>query len=193
MAPMPGLRSSPGMPPNEVCKLMKTLAVLLLCLGLTQLAHAQAGSGMYMGAALGTFDYEEGGLEAISDNTSAYQLFGGFNDHFAVEFGLGRTGDIEGEFTEVFPGVGPITLEVDAIYDIYALRAIGLLPFEELSLFGAVGYYSASLGGPVSVAGIGDIGEVGGHERGATAMLGIQRDFGLDLRSVSCDLSRKRS
>jgi hypothetical protein len=165
---------------------MRKLAPLL-CLGFTQLAHAQADGGMYMGAALGTFDYEESGPDAISDDTSAYQLFGGyrFNDHLAVEVGFGRTGDIEGEFVEVIPGIGPITLEVDANFDVYTVRAIGFLPFEQLSLFGAAGYYSASLGGPVSVAGFGDIGEVDGHERGATAALGIQRDFGLDLRSLS--------
>ena len=165
---------------------MKKLA-LLLCLGSTQLVHAQADSGLYMGAALGTFEYEEHLPGGISDDTSAYQLFGGYrlNDHFAVEVGFGRTGDIEGEFTEVVPGIGPITLEVDGVYDIYTLRAIGLLPFEQLSLFGAAGYYSASLGGLVSIAGIGDVGEVDGHERGASAVLGIQRDFGLDLRSLS--------
>jgi hypothetical protein len=165
---------------------MKKLA-LLLCLGFAQLAHAQAERGAYMGAALGTFDYEEGDPEVISDDTSAYQLFGGYrlNDYFAVELGLGRTGDIEGDFTDVIPGIGPITFEIDASYDIYTLRAVGFLPFEELSLFAAAGYYSASLGGPISVAGIGDVGEVDGHESGATAVLGIQRDFGLDLRSLS--------
>jgi hypothetical protein len=166
---------------------MKKLA-LLMCLGITQVAHAQGERGLYMGAELGTFDYEESGPGAVlSDDTYAYELLGGYrvNEHFGVEVGLGRTGDLEGEFTEDIPGLGPITFEVDGVYDIYAVRAVGLLPFEEFTLFGAAGYYSASLGGPVSVAGIGEVFQADGHQRGATAAFGIQRDFGLDLRSFS--------
>lgn len=166
---------------------MRKLAVLT-CLALTaQVAHAQAGRGGYMGGMLGKFDYEEAddfdGLP-VSDDTSIYHLFGGyqFNENLAVEGGIGRTGDIEESFTDIFVDA---TVEVDAIYDIYTARVIGILPFDAVSLYGAVGYYSASLSGPVSVAGFGQIGELDGHESGATASIGLQRDFGLDLRNLS--------
>lgn len=165
---------------------MKLLAVLV-CLVLSQVAHAQGARGGYMGGLLGKFDYEEpediDGLP-VSDDTYIYHVFGGyqFNEHFALEGGIGRTGDLEESFPDFFPG---FTLEVDQIYDIYTIRALGILPFDALSLFGGVGYFSASLSGPVDVAGLGQIGELDGHESGAVATLGVQRDFGLDLRNLS--------
>jgi outer membrane protein with beta-barrel domain len=165
---------------------MKRLA-LLTCLGFAQLAHAQAERGGYMGGSVGIFDYEEAPTVdelAFSDDPWIYHIFGGYqlNEHVAIEAGFGRTGDIEGSFTDIFPG---FTVEVDAIYDIYTFKVLGILPFDAVSLFGAAGYYSASLSGPVEVVNFGQIGELDGHERGATATIGVQKDFGLDLRSMS--------
>lgn len=166
---------------------MKYVAVLV-CLGLAQIGHAQDQSGGYIGAGFGTFDYDEGdGPTAVSDTTTAYQVYGGyrFNDHFAVELGMGRTGDLEADIEDVISSIGPVTLEIDGEYTVYALRVIGLLPFERFSLFGGVGYYSADLNATVSLQGLGEIGWIDGHERGATASAGVQYDFGLDLRSFS--------
>ena len=152
------------------------------------LVHAQSDRGVYIGAALGTFDYEEqvdDGI-ALSDSTSSYQLFGGYrlNDHVALEFGWGGTGDIEGTIPAVVQGLGPVLLDASGSYDIYSLEALGILPFDRLSLFGGLGYFSASLSGPVSLPGFGQIGELDGHERGAMVSLGLQRDFRLDLENL---------
>lgn len=158
-----------------------------ILLGAAPSAHAQDYRGMYMGGELGTFDFEEQVQGGISDNTTVYQLFGGyrFNDHVALELGLGQTGDIEDEAIVVLPPFGDVTLEFDSSYDIYTLRAIGILPFDLTSLFAAAGYFSASLGGTVTLAGFGEIGFVDGHDRGATASIGVQRDFRLDLENLS--------
>jgi hypothetical protein len=167
---------------------MKRVA-LLTCLGVAYVSDAAAQAGGYIGGALGTFDYEESDeiVFPLSDSTSAYQLFGGytFNEHLALELDIGRTSDIEGSFTETVPGIGDITFDVEATFDIYTFQVLGFLPFERLSLFGGVGYSSASISGPVSARGFGDVGVVDGHERGATASGGIQYDFGLDLESFS--------
>lgn len=168
---------------------MKYLA-LVCCFAFAPLAHAQDEKGIYMGAGLGTFNYDESGGDlalGVSDDTWAYHLFGGykFNENFAVELGIGGTGDIEDSFTEVFPGLGPITLDVAATYSIYTVTALGILPFDAFSLFGGAGYYSASLDGTIDAQGFGTIGSVDGHDSGATALFGIQHDFGLDLKSIS--------
>lgn len=167
----------------------KCVLALTLLFGAVSVASAQEYRGMYMGAALGTFDYEEDfdGEDAISDSTSVYQLFGGyrFNEYVALELGYGQTGDIEDDVEAFLPGLGTVTLEFDAQYDIYALRAFGILPLNAISLFASAGYFSASLGGPVSISGFGDIAELDGSESGATVSIGIQKDFRLDLENLS--------
>jgi hypothetical protein len=168
---------------------MKKLA-LLLSLAVAPLAHAQDDLGMYFGAGLGSFDYDESGSASgipVSDSTYSYHLFGGYKfiENFALEVGIGGTGDIEESFTETFPGIGPIRLNVDGTYDIYTITALGILPLDQFSLFGGAGYFSASLGGTVDAEGFGTIGEIDGHDNGATATFGIQRDFALDLKSLS--------
>jgi hypothetical protein len=172
---------------------MKKLA-LLLALAIAPLAHAQDDRGMYFGAGLGSFDYDESSdafAFAISDSNYAYHLFGGykFTENFALEVGIGGTGDLEENIPDVFvpqiPQLGLVTLELDGTYDIYTITALGILPFDQFSLFAGAGYFSASLGGTVNVSGIGTIGSLDGHDNGAAATFGVQRDFGLDLKSLS--------
>lgn len=166
---------------------MKRL-VLLACVGFPLVSQA-AEPGAYIGGALGTFDYEESEeiVFPLSDSALGYQLFGGytFNDHLAIEVDIGRTGDLEGSFTETVPAFGDVTFDVELTYDIYTVQVLGFIPLERLSLFGSVGYYSASVSGPISVRGFGEIGGFDGHERGAAVTGGIQYDFGLDLESFS--------
>jgi hypothetical protein len=165
---------------------MKTLA-LLLCFALAPLAHAQDDRGMYFGAGLGSFDYDEGGIDGISDSAYSYHLFGGYKfiDNFALEFGIAGTGDLEETFPEAF-GPGTPSVNVDLNLDIYRLTALGILPLDRFSLFAGAGYFSASYGGDVNIAGFGDAGSFdGGNESGAAATFGIQRDFGLDLKALS--------
>jgi hypothetical protein len=172
------------MPPKQLARL-----AFLSCLASASFAHAAADRGGYMGGALGTFSYKEPSDDpfAISDNTTQYQLFGGYriSDHFALELGWSRTNDIESSFTQNVIGLGPTRFDVSAYYDIYALKALGYMPFDLISLFGGVGYYSASLKGQVDVSGFGTVGSVTDHGNGATAVFGIQRDFKLDLKSLS--------
>jgi hypothetical protein len=168
---------------------MKTLA-LLLCLALAPLAQAQDDRGMYFGAGLGSFDYDEpgnGSSLAISDSTYAYHLFGGYKfiENFALEVGIGGTGDIGESFTQTVPGLGTLALEVEGTYDIYTLTAVGILPLDRFSLFAGAGYFSASLGGTIEASGFGTVGAIDGNDSGAVATFGIQRDFGLDLKSLS--------
>ncbi|HEX6997736.1 MAG TPA: porin family protein [Gammaproteobacteria bacterium] len=161
---------------------------LLACLGLAQLAHAQGEGGAYVGAGFGIFDYEEDiGSEVVSDSAAAYQIIGGyrFNDYVAVEFNIGRTGDIEDDFEGTIPGVGTFSFQVDRTFDVYAAKVLGYLPLDRFRLFAGIGYYSADIGDTVSVGGIGEVGFVDDHARGSTATLGVQYDFGLDLRNFS--------
>lgn len=161
---------------------------LVPCLVLAQVSHAQAEDGAYMGAAIGAFGFEQANLaDGISDNTYAYELFAGyrFGNHFALEGGMGRTGNIAADLTVAFVDVGPVALEADLAYDIYTVRAIGFLLLDDLSLFGAAGYFSAGAGGTITSAEFGNVGEFVGHERGATAILGIQHDFSLDWSGLS--------
>lgn len=182
-----------GLSPEPWLKRMsrKQLArlALLSCLASASFAQAADDRGGYMGGALGTFDYSEPSdfLFAVSDNTTQYQLFGGYrvSNHFAVEFGWARTSDIKSSTTLFVQGLGPTQFDISQSYDIYALRAIGFLPFDRLSLFGGVGYHSASLIGDVNVPGVGNVAAVKDHINGSTAVLGIQHDFKLDLKSFS--------
>jgi Outer membrane protein beta-barrel domain len=164
---------------------MKNFALLLL-LGIAPLAHAQSERGMYFGAGLGSFDYDEGS-DGISDSNYAYHLFGGykFSDNFAIELGLGGTGDLEESFTDTVPGIGTVTLEVDAHASIYSLVLLGMLPFDRMSLFAGVGYFNAGFEGDVNAVGFGGGSFDGGHDHGALASFGLQHDFGLDLKSFS--------
>jgi opacity protein-like surface antigen len=173
------------MPRNQLARL-----ALLLCLAFASFAQAADDRGGYMGGALGTFDYSEPSEDnflAVSDNTTQYQLFGGYrvSNHFGVEFALGRTQDLDTTTTILDGQGGQATLDISQYFDIYALKAIGFLPFRLTSLYGGVGYYSASLSAEVSVPGFGTVLTGDGHFSGSTAGIGIQRDFRLDLKSLS--------
>jgi hypothetical protein len=164
---------------------MKKL-VLLLCIAFAPLAHAQGDRGMYFGAGIGAFDYDEG-PEGISDTNYEYHLFGGYKvlESFAIELELGGTGSLEETFVDNGP-FGPININVDATLAVYKLTFLGILPFDAISLFAGAGYYSAGLEADINVEGFGDQGTIDfGHERGATATFGLQHDFGLDLKSLS--------
>ena len=102
-----------------------------------------------------------------------------------IELGLGGTGDLEESFTDTVPGIGTVTLEVDADATLYSLSLLGMLPFDRMSLFAGVGYFNAGFEGDVNVVGFGGGSFDGGHDHGALANFGIQHDFGLDLKSFS--------
>ena len=165
---------------------------LLSCLAAAPLAHAARAPderGGYMGGAFGTFNYEESSdiPFAVSDDTTQYQLFGGYrvSKLFGVEFGLGKTQDLKSSFFVDVPGLGTTKFDISGTYDIYTLKALGYLPIHLTSLYGGLGYQSATLNGDVDVQGFGTVGTVHDHLSGSTAVIGIQRDFNLDLKSIS--------
>lgn len=129
---------------------MRRIAGLVLLLGLSAGAQSQEIRGVYAGASLGLFSYNEDGdnLGApVSDNTEAYRIFGGyqFNSVYAIEAGWG----VSGEFGERFGGFDAmgerISLSLAGEYEISTLRFIALAPFSQLGMFGGVGYYDATL------------------------------------------------
>ena len=162
---------------------------LLLCLAAASAAHAADKRGGYMGGALGTFRYEEPSdiTFGVSDNTTQYELFGGYrvSDYFAVEFGLARTQDLDSTTVVDVQGLGATNFDVSQYFDIYTLKALGFKPFDLFSVFGGAGYYSAALNGEIEVSGFGTVATAKDHSRGAMAALGVQRDFRLDLKSLS--------
>lgn len=146
-----------------------------------------------MGGALGEFFYKESPEVdfALEDDTTQYQLYGGYriSKVFGVEGGLTHTNDIDSSFPinlQTSQGTTvPGRLDISASYDIYEIKALGYLPFNLTSLFGGLGYQSASLNGDADIAGIGTVGTLHNHFRGSMAVIGIQRDFRLDLKSIS--------
>ena len=156
----------------------------LLCLGLSlafvQSAAAQdSREGAYMGFALGSFSYQEEdpdlGVTIVDDSATAYRILGGyrFNDNFALEGTWGKTGDLEETFAEFIPGFGNLTVNMTGDYEVLTVRALGIIPFENVSLIGGLGYYDADLNATVSVTGLGSF-DAEGSDDGATLVGGLE-------------------
>ena len=120
------------------------LLCLALSLAFAQAAAAQDRSGGYMGFSVGSFSFAED-EDLLDDSATAYRVMGGyrFNDHFAVEGGWEKTGDVEESFSEVIPPFGTVTLNIGADFEILTVKALGFIPFEKVSLLGGVGYFDA--------------------------------------------------
>ena len=156
-------------------------------------ARAQSDEGIFIGVTYGQLDYEvydeEDDEELFSDNGNNFRLFGGYrlNEHFGLEVGLAKTSGIDDQFSSTLPGQGTIIESLDAEIRTLSLRAIGIVPFEHLSLYGAAGYYDASVSGYYSygdsfssqVFRLDDY-----NDSGLTVAAGMQFDFdsGLSLR-----------
>src|SRR5262245_32713641 len=154
----------------------------LICFGLSlafmQSAAAQdSREGAYMGFSLGSFSYEEEdpdlGVTIVDDSATAYRIFGGyrFNDNFAFEGGWGKTGDLQDGFSESIPGFGNLTLNMTGDYEVLTVRALGFIPFENVSLLGGLGYYDADLNATINVSGLGSFSAEGSDD-GATLVGG---------------------
>ena len=171
---------------------MKYLIWLGLSLACVQGAAAQDRSGAYVGASVGSFSYQEEdeGLGVIDDTATAYRVLGGyrFNDHFAVEGGWGKTGDLKGGFTETIPPFGTFTINVVGNYEILTVRALGFLPFEKVSLLGGVGYFDADIDASVSATGpiVIDALDASGSDDGATLVGGLE--FNLERVDIRGEL-----
>jgi opacity protein-like surface antigen len=124
------------------------LALLaLVALGVAPVVDAQDGTAYY-GISLGEFDYTEedgAGGDLFSDSVSAWHLMVGyqFMEHLAVEGSYGQSDTIRD--TRTFPGLLPGTQDevtfVSELDQIFTIRLVGVLPFENgISLMAGVGY-----------------------------------------------------
>jgi OOP family OmpA-OmpF porin len=165
---------------------MKRLIYLGMSLAFVHAAAAQEeSSGAYMGFSVGSFNYEEDGL--IDDSSTGYRIMGGyrFSENFAVEGGWGKTGDIQDSYTESIPPFGDFTLDLTGEYEVMTVRALGIVPFENLSLIGGLGYYDADLDLTVGIAGLGEE-SFSDSDDGATLVGGLE--FNLDRIDIRTEL-----
>jgi hypothetical protein len=164
---------------------MRSISLLLLALFATA---ASAQQSIYVGLALGNFDFSEHigdlVLGTVSDTATKQQLFGGFeiNDHFAIEISYGKTDELHYANTVNVESLGEITGRVDQDFTITNLLAVGQLPFEWGALLGGIGFFSSDndyresytgdiLGGTIS-------GDGSFSDDGMSAMLGAEWRFG---------------
>ncbi len=138
-------------------------------------AQAQSDSGPYIGVGVGVFDYyeydDQTGL-VVDDSTPVYRLIGGYqlNENLAIEGTLARTGDIKETFP-FGPPVGTVTARAD--YELYSVRALGLVPLRSFDFYGGVGYYKATLKSDLSAPDIGLADSAQSDGSGATLLGGV--------------------
>jgi OOP family OmpA-OmpF porin len=129
---------------------MRGVLVLAVLVGVSTAARAQEIQGGYVGLSAGYFDYQESAEAVgipISDSTSSYRVFGGyqFNDYYAVEAGWEATGDIKEGISFMDPDFGNVSFNVRADYEIATVRVLAMAPLQTMSIFGALGYYDSTL------------------------------------------------
>jgi hypothetical protein len=120
---------------------------ILLGLLVSPLSYAQ--DAIYVGVGVYQFDYEENipnvVISGISDTSSAYKLFGGFqfNDYLAMEIGFGQSGDLTYNVVRNVPGFGETNYSLMSDFKISSLKAMGLLPMEWGVLLAGLGTFRA--------------------------------------------------
>ncbi|MDH3505914.1 MAG: porin family protein [Gammaproteobacteria bacterium] len=168
--------------------------IVLTCFLLaTSVVQAQEETGGFVGLTYGILSleaYDDLDFELISESGDQLRLFGGYrvNDHFAFEAGWSDTSGIDDSFSGFLPCCGDVTESFDVDIETLTLRAVGIIPFDRISLFGALGYYDASFSGRYSYTdnfesisfNVGDFYD----DSGAVVAAGIEFDFenGLRLR-----------
>ena len=107
---------------SNIGEAMKNLALLLL-LGIAPLAHAQERKRHVLRRRARVVRLRRGERRHIRFHTmpTTYSAATSSSDNFALELGLGGTGDLEETFTDTVPGIGTVTLEVDADATLYSL------------------------------------------------------------------------
>jgi opacity protein-like surface antigen len=130
-------------------RVSKTIVVIALALA-TSPSFAQE-MGIYVGVVAASFDYDEdpqpGPFGAISDTTSSWKLYGGFeiNEHLAVEISYGATSDLESTASGSDSFLGNFTSTQSLNFKTTAAKAMGLLPLERVVLLGGIGYFDTEL------------------------------------------------
>lgn len=146
-----------------------------------------AQEGMYVGAAVGSFDYsDDSGFLApgtFSDTVSAWRFYGGFefNENVAVEIRYGGTGEMTYSESGTDPVLGDYTATIDTDISVTSVLGIGMLPKDWGVLIGGLGYFSSSADadlalttgccGGFNVAGSDD-------DNGLAAVIGVEWRFG---------------
>ena len=166
---------------------------LTLFLSVSSIVQAQEDKGGFVGLTFGSLSieaYDESDFELFSETGDQLRLFGGYrvNSNFAFEAGWSDTSGIDDSFGGNLPCCGDVTESARVDIETLTLRAVGIIPFDRVSLFGALGYYDASFSGTYSYMddfesisfNVGDFYD----DSGATVAAGIQFDFdsGLSLR-----------
>lgn len=165
---------------------MRRLATIAASCLLASTAYAQDDlEGPYFGVSMGYVDYQEVDNDFgtfIDDTTTAYRLIGGYqlNESLAIEAGWGRTSDIKESFQLFPPGSG--SLDIKAEYEVLTVRALGLVPLDQIDLYGGIGYYDATITADAIVTGIGSLGEVEDDNSGVTLIGGVH--FFLDKFTI---------
>ena len=165
---------------------MRKIATIAASCLLASTAYAQDDlEGPYFGVAVGYVDYQEADDEDglfIDDTTTAYRLIGGYqlNENLAIEAAWARTGDLKESFELFPPGSG--TLDFRADYEMLTVRALGLVPLDQIDLYGGIGYYDATLTADANLTGVGSLGEIEDDDSGATLLGGVQ--FYLDKFTI---------
>ena len=173
---------------NWICAILLTLF-----LALASTVQAQEETGGFMGLTYGSLSieaYDEFDFELFSESGNQVRLFGGYqvNENFAFEAGWSDTSGIDDSFSGFLPCCGDVTESASIDIETLTLRAVGIIPFDKVSLFGALGYYDASFGGTYSY--MDDFESISFavsdfyDDSGATVAAGVQFDFdsGLSLR-----------
>lgn len=156
---------------------MRKLAMIVASCLMAGVVQAQDDlEGPYIGLSIGNFNYEEVDQENsffLDDATTSYRLIGGYqlNENLAIEGTIGKTGDLKQSFNLFPPGSG--TLDIKAEYEVTTIRALGLVPLDQIDLFGGIGYYSSTFSASGTATGIGSIGEFEEDESGAMILGGV--------------------
>ena len=159
----------------------------------TSIVQAQEEKGGFIGLSYRTLSleaYDESDFELISESGDQLRLFGGYrvSDNLALEAGWSDTSGIDDSFSGFLPCCGDVTESVSVDIETLTLRAVGIIPFDRISLFGALGYYDASFSGRYSYSddfesisfNVGDFYD----DSGATVAAGLEFNFdsGLSIR-----------
>lgn len=148
---------------------------------------ALAQEGMYVGLALGSFDYKENSAflapRPFNDTASSWKVYGGFefSDHFGLEIRYGATEKISQPFSGTDPSLGDFSSTFSTDFKTTAAVALGVLPKDWGALIGGIGYFNTDQGADLALTAeccgaLTDSASVG--EDGLMAVLGVEWRFG---------------
>jgi len=163
---------------------MRAVGILALAL---LASPALAQEGMYVGLALGSFDFKEDGAflapGPFDGTASSWKLYGGFefNDHFGMEIRYGATDRIEQPFSGTDSSLGDFSSTFSTDFKTTSIVAMGVLPKDWGALIGGIGYFTADQGADLALTAecCGAISaSTSVDDDGLMALLGVEWRFG---------------